>query len=114
MKKYMTVEMPDSSVWAVPTEMIARNHAAHYAHQFGNDINKSLQEGTIPLFEADESEIEDWAINNMDWADFYGHQIRVSSPDSVDYQAGWIDGEKAFTDEAIRYKERKPQKEADS
>lgn len=114
MHKYMTIEMPDSSVWAVPVEMIARNRAAYYADQFGDDIEKSLQEDTIPLFEADEEEIEDWAVNNMDWADFHGHQIRVSSPDSVDYQAGWIDGKKGFTDVAIPYKEIKPQEEANS
>ena len=110
----MTIEMPDSSVWAVPVEMIARSRAAYYAYQFGDDIEKSLQEDTIPLFEADEEEIEDWAVNNMDWADFNGHQIKVKSPAPVDFQSGWIDGKKGFTDVAIPYKEIKPQEEANS
>lgn len=144
MHKYMTIEMPDSSVWAVPVEMIALHRAKHYAHLYGGDVEKSLKEDTIPSFESDTDEIEDWAVNNMNWADFNGHQIKVSSPAPVDFQSGWIDGEKTFTDEFIivseenqnkfaeailavegdspsglalaasRYKDRKLQKESDS
>jgi len=46
MHKYMTVKMPDGSVFGVPVEMVARNRAAHYAHEFNGDIERSLKERT--------------------------------------------------------------------
>lgn len=49
MHKYMTIEMQDGSIWGVPVEMIAKNRAAHYAHEFDGDVERSLAEDTIPL-----------------------------------------------------------------
>ena len=95
MHKQMKVEMSDGSIWAVPVEMIARHRAKHYAHEFDGDIEKSLAEDTIPLFESDDYEIEDWAVNNMNWSDFEGHRVMVNEPD-VDYDDGWCNGDKTF------------------
>lgn len=114
MHQYMTVAMPDKSIWAVPVEMIALDRAKHCAHLYGDDVEKSLKEDTIPLFESDTDEIEDWAVNNMDWADFNGHQIKVSNPPPVDFQSGWIDGEKTFTDEFIIVSEENQNKFAEA
>lgn len=96
MKKYMTIEMPDKSVWQVPVAVIASNRAEAYKHEFGGDIERSLAEDTIPLF-TDTYEIEDWAANNMNWRDVAKHAVMVSGGD-VDYQAGWVNGEKGFTE----------------
>jgi len=96
MHKQMNVRMPDGSVWAVPVEMIAKHRAEHYAHEFGGDIARSLAEDTIPLFESEDYAIEDWAENNMNWRDFDGNQVLVEKPNVVDYQDGWLSGEKSF------------------
>ena len=88
------VTMPDGSTWAVPVEVIARDRAKHYAHEFGGDIDRSYAEDTIPLFESDDYEIEDWAANNMNWEDIQGTAVRVSEPPDVDYQEGWVNGPK--------------------
>jgi len=61
MHKYMTVKMPDGSVFGVPVEMVARNRAAHYAHEFNGDIERSLKEDTIPLFERIEEAVREYA-----------------------------------------------------
>ncbi len=100
MKKYMTIKMPDNTVWAVPTEVIARNRAEHYAHEFGGCIEKSLSEDTLPLFEQDKYEITDWAANNMNWDDVEEHAIKIERDEEPNYQAGWMNGEKGFSDEA--------------
>lgn len=94
----MTIEMPNGSVWAVPVEKIARNRAEYYAHEFDGDVEASLKEDTLPLFESDSYEIEDWASGNMDWSDFDGCQVRVIGPmeQSEDFQEGWINGKKDF------------------
>lgn len=99
MKKYMTVEMPDKTLWAIPTEVIARNRAEHYAYEFDGDIEESLSEDTLPLFEQDEYEITDWAVNNMNWDDVEGHAIKIERDEDPDYQAGWMKGKKSFTDD---------------
>lgn len=95
MKQRLIVEMPDGSRWGVPVMVIARHRAAEYAHEFGGDVERSLAEDTIPLFESDEFEIKDWAANNMNWSDVQQHAGRMAhSTVEPDYQEGWINGPK--------------------
>lgn len=96
MEKLLTVEMPDGSKWGVPVEMVARSRATYYAREFDNDVERSLSEDTIPLFEEDTSEIIDWALNNMNWSDFDGHQVKISDAPKPNFQAAWENGKKGF------------------
>ena len=98
MKKYMTVIVSDGSTWGVPVEMIARDRAANYADEFDGDIERSLSEDTLPLFEDDDYQIQDWAVNNMNWSDFDGHQVKIADAPAPDFQEAWIDGDKGFSD----------------
>ena len=98
MHKLMTVKMPDGSKWGVPVEMIARNRAAHYASEFNGDIECSLAEDTLPLFEQSDYAIEDWAKNEMNWSDFDGHQVKVSDAPPPDFQDAWMSGETGYAD----------------
>jgi hypothetical protein len=60
----------DGSEWAVPVRFIAENRAENYAlDEFDGDAKRSLEEDTIPLFEDNPFEIEDWARNNLNWED---------------------------------------------
>lgn len=94
--RYMTVKMQDGSIWGVPVEMIARDRATHYASEFEGDVEKSLVEDTIPFFESSDYEIQDWAVNNMNWSDFDGHQVKLSEAEAPDFQDGWMSGDKGF------------------
>jgi hypothetical protein len=95
--KYLTVKQSDGSVWGVPVEMIARNRAEFYASEFDGDVEQSLQEDTLPLFRDNGNyEISSWAVGNMDWDDFDGHQVQLSPPQPVDFQEGWLSGEKGL------------------
>lgn len=93
MKKYLQVEMPDGSKWAIPVHVIAMNRAAYYAKNDGMTIEDSLNNDTNPLFESDEFEIEDWAANNMNWIDVE-HLAICTSKAEIDYDDGWANGEK--------------------
>lgn len=99
--KYLTVQLSDGSTWVVPVEMIARSRAAHYADEFDGDVERSLREDTIPLFEQSPYEIEDWAVNNMNWSDFNGHQIKISNAPLPDFESAWLHGQKGFADAAL-------------
>lgn len=91
--KYLRVEMEDGSSYDIPVSVIAKNRAEYYMDEFNNDLQKSLDEDTNPLFESDSYEIEDWAANNMNWDEVESIAVKVSSG-SVDFQEGWVNGEK--------------------
>ena len=75
-KKFLRVTFGDGvAVYDVPLDVIARDRAEHYASEFDGDIERSLAEDTIPLFDEDGFEAEDWAANNMDWRDVKEHAI---------------------------------------
>lgn len=95
--KELHVTMPDHSVWAVPVSIIANSRADYYAKNYGGDIQRSLAEDTIPLFSADHYEIEDWAANNMNWADVK-HAARCVSAGGADFDDGWANGKKTVED----------------
>lgn len=97
MKKYLLVEMPDLSVWRVPTQIIADVRIDYYAERDGKDRDKVKAE-TERLFTADEYEIEDWAANCMDWDEVKAHAVQVKAGE-VNYQEGWVNGNKCVTDD---------------
>lgn len=93
MPKQLVVEMPDGSKWGVPVEVIAMNRAAYYARHDGVSIEESLNNDTLPLFDADSFEVEDWAVNNMNWSDVEHLAVCISKGET-DYEDGWCNGEK--------------------
>lgn len=90
--KMLRISMGDGSQWDVPVEAIARHRAETYARQFGGDVERSLKEDTIPLFEADPFEIHDWASNNMNWKDVKDRAVVAVPSCRADYQEGWVNG----------------------
>nr|DAN46409.1 MAG TPA: hypothetical protein [Caudoviricetes sp.] len=97
MKKYLLVEMSDFSVWRVPVQVIADSMTDCYVEECGEDREKAKAE-TEQLFTENEYEIEDWAANNMDWDEVKAHAVQVKAGE-VDYQEGWINGNKCVTDD---------------
>lgn len=87
--KYMTIKQRDGSVWGVPVGVIARNRAEYYAHEFGGDIERSLAEDTNPVFQQSNYEIQDWALNNMDWSDFALFAIKITPAPEPDFNEAW-------------------------
>ena len=96
--KILTVKLSDGSILGVPVEVIAMNRAKCYAHEFGNDVQRSLKEDTLPLFHGNggESEILDWAENNMNWSDVADKALLVKTSDPPDFQGAWANGDKGF------------------
>lgn len=92
MKKYLQITMSDGSAWGVPIKMIAENRAKHYAYEFGNDLQRSLGEDTLSLFDKSKYAIYDWATGNMDWSDFDGHQVKILDAPPLDFQSEWMSG----------------------
>jgi hypothetical protein len=104
MPKRIEVTMPDGSVWAVPAELVAENRARYYAtrdtsassgeafdHAYGRELEIALRQ---------HDDLIDWGENNMNWEDVQPNATMIVTPDShVDYQEGWVNGEKRVTTE---------------
>lgn len=94
--KHMTMTLENGEVWGVPVAMIARNRAAHYAKEFDGNVERSLAEDTIPLFNSSDYDIHDWAVNNMNWSDFTGHQVKLKNGQGIDFEEAWMNAEKGL------------------
>jgi len=78
----------DDSIWDIPVVVIAYDRAKYYAYEYDNDVEKSLEEDTLPLFESDRFYIIDWFEGCMDWNDVKEVAIRrkdLESKPEVDY-----------------------------
>ena len=92
--KWYKVCMPDGKYFAVPMSTIINNRATYYAHEFNNNVTKSIDEDTLPLFESDHYEITDWAQNNMNWSDVKKYAVEIHADvGTTDYQDGWVNGD---------------------
>ena len=93
--KYLRITMPDGSRWDVPVNAIAWNRANYYASSAKSTLSfaEAMKE-TNELFDAYSYEIEDWAANNMDWDKDKLHAEEVEPASAVEYQEGWVNGEK--------------------
>lgn len=89
MSKKLRVTMPDGSEWDVPAEIIAKNKAEHYYNE-GDEDFKEEYEFTL----SDNEELIDWAENNMNWEDVKQYALQIKGPGELDYQKGWVNGDK--------------------
>lgn len=81
--RVLRVTMPDGSRWDVPLVLVAIDKAGYY-----DDTSEADEL-------ADPAGLIDWAENNMNWSDVASHASKVTeSPKGIDYQEGWINGEK--------------------
>lgn len=90
---YLTT-MANGEIWAVPVMVIARDRAKNYKDEFGDSVERSLAEDTLPLFAECPAEIFDWAQNNMNWSDvvseawLYGAEPQKQA----DCEESWTNG----------------------
>ncbi len=94
--KYLRVEMPDKSLWDVPADLIANHRASYFAGQSKSPADTYKEEYEFGM-EYD-SELQDWAENNLNWSQVKGYAVKVEGPHPVDYEDGWTNGEKEFVD----------------
>lgn len=95
--EFLLITQVDRSVLAVPVIEIARNRAEFYKSEFGDDLQRSLDEDTLPLFAESNWEIIDWAQNNMNWEDVAGTATVFSQAPSLtsgNKQDAWNGGSK--------------------
>lgn len=99
--KYLSVIQKDGSLWGVPVDAIALDRATHYANEFDGNVQRSLNEDTLPLFAAEPYEIQDWAVNQMNWSDFGEKAIKLKDAPALtkdDFQYAWMENDKKFVE----------------
>lgn len=95
--KVLRITMPDGSQWDVMADRIAHERAAHYANiETGKTSGKKhtdIYKREMAYTLENDDELMDWAANNMNWEDVQSC-ARMHKAGTVDYQEGWINGEK--------------------
>lgn len=86
--KNIHVTFPNDEIWAITVKEIADNKAEYYAGVDGVTKDEALKE-VLELFESDDYEIEDWAINNMNFSDF--ENVTPVKESSYDLDNGWCE-----------------------
>jgi len=87
--KVLRIAMPNGTKWDVPASVIAENKARWYAEAKGSNYQDKYDDTIVS-----EDKIIDWAENNMNWEDVERVATKVEVPITVDYQDGWVNGEK--------------------
>ncbi len=84
------VEMGDLSKWDVPVQVIADSRDEFYLEDEEDTIG-SIRAGSLS-----DSEINDWAGNEMNWSDVreYAIPVPVTQQKKINWQEGWTNGEK--------------------
>ena len=95
MRKYMTIKLQDGSVWGVPLEMIARDRRETLEREYLQDLTDDLC-GPSDLFI--EHSLASWALHQMSWGNFHGHQVKIADARPPDFYAAWARGEYGFSD----------------
>ena len=96
MNKFLRVTFSDGKVYDIPAEFIAKARAKYYAQtdadrgeNYTNIYDEELKAGL-----EDDSEIIDWAFNNMDWADVKEQAVLIEQESkTIDYEKEWINVE---------------------
>jgi hypothetical protein len=70
--------------------------------EYDGDVEKSLADDTMLLFESDDYEIKDLAANNMNWVDVQADAVLLEDGD-CDFQEGWVNGDKSVIDCPFSY-----------
>ncbi len=99
--KYLRVTMPDGSQWDIEAKVIADNRAQYYADQEDPEDPAAQHEVYKEEFEyamGDDSELLDWAPNNMDWADVEHVAVRHHPPDEDTYGDAWCNAPKEIVE----------------
>lgn len=89
--------MSDHSKWDIPADLIATDRANYYVAKEGEEknpkINASIFKSEYKFTMEDNSELIDWAANNMNWDDVQDSAVCVEIA-TIDYQEGWFNGDK--------------------
>ena len=84
--KKLILTSPEGDEWSISVQRII----AHRAGVYGN--TDEAYKKTFELFESDDFEIEDWAVNNMNWSDVKEHAVKVKEC-KMDMETVWCEGE---------------------
>jgi len=87
MNKFLRIEFPNGKVYLIPTEVIAEHRTSYYSDLDG--FERGSSEWDQEFEHSMKYEIEDWAMNNMDWIDVKYFAIEDPVKKDQDYSKEW-------------------------
>ena len=101
-QKYLVVDL-GGDTFRVPVKIIAESRAAYYAK-----VDADAGEGTfedrykeeLEYSLSDNSELLDWASNNMNWSDLSGYAVKMRKDKRpADLQKEWTNADKEIIED---------------
>jgi len=100
--KYIQVKFSDGKRYNILASIIAHERATYYANHDEGEQGveptsewKEVYRTEFDLTLEDNSELLDWASNNMNWSDVEGRAILIpSEPKKVDYEDEWTNAKR--------------------
>jgi hypothetical protein len=98
MRKSIRVTFSNGSVWEIPAPIVAEDRARYYAEKEGKTSEEKARvfKEETEFCLSDNSEILDWAGNNMKWEDVKAHAVKVEDA-RVDFEGEWSNAKKSIT-----------------
>ena len=91
----LRVTFPDRTSWDIPLDTVARCRAKYFAERDSERGYGDYTEVYEAEMEASNSELVEWASNNMDWSDVEAVAVRVDVPvEQPKYAAWWTNAHK--------------------
>lgn len=101
---FVTVVMPDDSVWMVPAGIIADSYAAYFAGREVEPVDDESRAAWNAVYHdqytdviGNDDELLDWASNNMGWNEVTHAARRIKEAPALTrewFENGWTNGEK--------------------
>lgn len=90
MIKYIEITFPNGEAYTVAAEVVATDRVKYFASEDGftegsKEWNNSMEAAM------DDYNLEDWAVNNMDWKDLKPYAVKLRDPDPPNYERMWSD-----------------------
>ena len=82
--KVIHVTFSNGEIWAIPCSEIADDRASDFHDRGTAEFDEMFQQTM-----ADDAEILDWALNNMNWSELERFAVLTNEPDAVDYDEEW-------------------------
>ena len=102
MMKYLLVTFSDRRTYKIPVSLIAGSRADYYARIDADSGDGDYDANYIKEYEytmKDDSVLEEWAKNSMDWEDISDYAEIVEDIETTSYHHEWCNADMDFIEE---------------
>lgn len=89
----LLITLPNKEKFILPMIVVALNHANHFKNKFGMNLDRSLNDNSLPMFANEPHKAKRWLQDNMIWEDIELHVRKINNVipyHGYDYSYGFL------------------------